>query len=1250
MRRILSRMMSCLVATTMVITSAGVTVLAEELLPEDAVLSEDILLPADNDTLTDDNILLEGSSEMVIIDKPVTENKPVSDGSDKPATSDNSVSDKADVSKTSVPDMSDYQKILENDPGVILLPEDTSYSERYSGQCCSADGVSEISNDGISDYDATLAAGYKYGASSWAWPDRQLNDEERAFVIKRVKEIVAETITDDMSDIEKYYRLKSWMSHIRFSSGNREFYEGWSDEHTYKHDTPHGSYCALKYGFAVCQGKALLYSKLCHEAGLPCYEILTYDKWEHILNVIPNINDNSYYVDVDMCFLASDEADPSAWDVKFYKDYVDKNKSGLKTLKCSDDAFTLKSNSNPGKKRQAKFSFSYEMFYKGAIERSTELYSVYEFWAPYVERGSGISGVHHARYEDYALKNPRNTGNWELDDFFSNPKAQLPSMDKAAITGVKTYYDIDIYNDDCTINNAGMAALRNAVKDDLKVTYNGTALQEGADFTLSDGTADEINTGAVSYILTGKGAYGGTAYISTTANKLLNTEKITINTYAGFTKKDTRLAKGSSTAYSVTNTDTSVASLDTDGTVHGLKAGKTVITVKKDDKKYVADVTVSASTSQSDSITMLAGNSTSYPKIAKASEDVDYRLEISDKSVVSADDKGNVKALKAGSSDITAYKYGKIVRLNVTVKTVPTMPSTYNLNKDESATTAFKALYDSGEDVQFTSTNKNVAAFDNGIITAAGKGTATVTATYCGQAFRSTVTVYEAAIQGADTLYLGGKSEKFTATGYGNVRWYSENNSIATVDAQGSVKPVSAGKTYIHAVTGSTDVKKQITVCRLPGFSKNAYSLNKGDVVNGAFYNEGTERFSFTSSNPSAATVDVNGNLRALGRGKANITAKSATKTFKISVNVFDPVLTGPDVIYLDGKVTGLKITGGNGSTVWSSKDSRIIQTDAKGRIKGISAGTTTITAVNNGKTLTKDIQVCRVPRFTAKSYTMNTGDSLKDIFDEADVPGVTYVSSKPGVAEVDADGTVTGRSGGKTNITAYCAGKKYTANITVYDPCMVAKDNVMLTGRKSVMTIKNGVRYTEWKSSDSSVVTVNNGKLTALKKGEAVITAINNGRTMNQVITVYNTPKFDQKTYVTNLDRPLTVALTKDPEMTGVEYSVSNTKTATIDRSGLVTPLKTGSVTVNAKIAGVTYKTTVKIYDPVINGKDTVKTGKTLGLSVKNGFGPTTWTSSDNAIATVNDKGKVTGISSGTVTITAVNNGRTMTKTVTVE
>ncbi len=153
----------------------------------------------------------------------------------------------------------------------------------------------------------------------------------------------------------------------------------------------------------------------------------------------------------------------------------------------------------------------------------------------------------------------------------------------------------------------------------------------------------------------------------------------------------------------------------------------------------------------------------------------------------------------------------------------------------------------------------------------------------------------------------------------------------------------------------------------------------------------------------------------------------------------------------------------------------------------------------------------------------------------------------------------------------------------------------------------------------------------------------------MTKEIKVFNVPKFEYKVYPTNVGEPINVAITKDPEM-GAEYSINNTKIASINQDGTLTPLGKGSVTVTSKVGGKAYKTSVKIFDPMINGKDTVKTGKTLGLSVKNGFGPTTWSSSDTSIATVDTKGKVKGIAKGKVTITAVNNGRTMKRNIIVE
>ena len=75
-------------------------------------------------------------------------------------------------------------------------------------------------------------------------------------------------------------------------------------------------------------------------------------------------------------------------------------------------------------------------------------------------------------------------------------------------------------------------------------------------------------------------------------------------------------------------------------------------------------------------------------------------------------------------------------------------------------------------------------------------------------------------------------------------------------------------------------------------------------------------------------------------------------------------------------------------------------------------------------------------------------------------------------------------------------------------------------------------------------------------------------------------------------------------------------------------------------------------IYDPVINvgKKGTVMVGKALKASVKNGIKNTTdWRSSNESVATVDSRGKITGVSTGVVTISCVNNGKHISKEVTV-
>lgn len=133
----------------------------------------------------------------------------------------------------------------------------------------------------------------------------------------------------------------------------------------------------------------------------------------------------------------------------------------------------------------------------------------------------------------------------------------------------------------------------------------------------------------------------------------------------------------------------------------------------------------------------------------------------------------------------------------------------------------------------------------------------------------------------------------------------------------------------------------------------------------------------------------------------------------------------------------------------------------------------------------------------------------------------------------------------------------------------------------------------------------------------------------------------------------------------TTVSWSSSNTSYATVDSSGLVTALAAGSVTITARTADGNYTATCAL---TITGTVAVssvslnKTVATVGVGTTTQLVATvlpsiatdksvTWTSSDQTKATVNASGLVTGVATGsaTITVTTVDGGYTATCAVTV-
>ena len=114
----------------------------------------------------------------------------------------------------------------------------------------------------------------------------------------------------------------------------------------------------------------------------------------------------------------------------------------------------------------------------------------------------------------------------------------------------------------------------------------------------------------------------------------------------------------------------------------------------------------------------------------------------------------------------------------------------------------------------------------------------------------------------------------------------------------------------------------------------------------------------------------------------------------------------------------------------------------------------------------------------------------------------ITWSSSKSSVASVSSSGLVTAVSEGTTTITASADGKKGECTVTVVKKAIavseVKLDKTELTlyeGEEETLTASvlpdNATDKTiTWTSSDKSIASVESGKVKAVKKGEATITA----------------------------------------------------------------------------------------------------------------------------------------------------------------
>lgn len=491
---------------------------------------------------------------------------------------------------------------------------------------------------------------------------------------------------------------------------------------------------------------------------------------------------------------------------------------------------------------------------------------------------------------------------------------------------------------------------------------------------------------------------------------------------------------------------------------------------------------------------------------------------------------------------------------------------------------------------------------------------------------------------------MGSFSDGSTKDLTASATWSSADTTTASVSSAGVVTGGATGVTTVTAHSGNFSASTQITV---------------------------------TSANVCATPV--------------SIAVAPANPTVPINTTQ-QLVATGTNTDASTCDVTDL--------VTWSSSTIAKATVSASGLVKGVAAGSATITATLGSVTGSTSVSVT-APSITSISVTpddmtlaIGVGEqytasaiysdgSIQDL-----VTGVSWTSSNSNAATIDSNGLATTLGAGTTTITATVGAFTDSSVITV-----VAAHLQTITLTPTAVTMASGTQqqFTAvgnfddgstqvltsalWASSSTSVLTIDqNGLGLAVGPGTSTVSVTSGTVSASTSVTVSTATLVSLTIAPANSSMPDdatkqfsasgTFSDNSTQDMTqSVLWSSSTPTVATITNLGFVSSLSTGTTTITAMLGSVNNSTTltvsnVKLVSIAIspsNGR--VQKGTSLKFTAVGTYsdGSTatltnvTWRSSKNNLANMRGSGILHAKKAGTLTVTASAFGVTGSTSVTI-
>ena len=468
--------------------------------------------------------------------------------------------------------------------------------------------------------------------------------------------------------------------------------------------------------------------------------------------------------------------------------------------------------------------------------------------------------------------------------------------------------------------------------------------------------------------------------------------------------------------------DAKIATVDDQGKITGIVAGRTKIKAFTPDGKYLDEIDVkvvpeyisvdSISISSPD-LTLDIGKQVKLYLIIKplnaTNADIVWQSDNPDVATVSKDT-GKVTAISEGSAKITAqtrdgdksdfiYVDVRAIQNTIPVSSVSmtdkitlTLGATKNLYPKISPANA------SNKGIRYESSNNSVfTVSSNGNITAVGAGTATATVTTDDGGYKAHTTIVVTdvgenpeSIKFDSSLVKINVGEKIkltplvypqTAKNY-EILYSSSNTDTVLIDQSGNITARASGKATITAQVKNTSLKATCTVevtkpvdntvLSAINLTPTSVSLEKGETANLSYTLEPSTALNkelvFTSQDKTVATVDNSGTIVAVGGGSTKIVVSAKEGTAKavcsVTVKADEPLSLTISENDIKMKVDDVKkivpeiLPSSDGKEVIWSSSNDTVAKVSDGSIAAVKAGNATITAQIKG---TEIKAICRV-------------------------------------------------------------------------------------------------------------------------------------------------------------------------------------------------------------------------------------------------------------------------------------------------